>query len=89
MGLVSFARGLASELAEHNIRVKVVSPGRIDTSRDLAWYPQGGMADTSDIPLGRLGKVDDIAAACLFLVTDDCGFIAGQTLHINGGAAFY
>ncbi len=89
MGLIGFARGLASEFAPHNIRVNVVSPGRIDTTRDMSWYPQGGMSKTSDIPLGCLGTVGDLAAACLFLVADDCGFITGQTLHVNGGAAFY
>ncbi len=89
MGLIGFARGLASEFAPQNIRVNVVSPGRIDTSRDLSWYPQGGMSDTSDIPLQRLGTSEEIAAACLFLVTDDCGFITGQTLHVNGGVSLY
>ena len=73
----------------HNVRVNVVSPGRIDTSRDLAWYPGQNMADTSEIPLGRLGHVDDIAAACVFLATDDCGFITGQTIHVNGGTAYF
>ncbi len=85
MGIV----GLASEFAPHNIRVNVVSPGRIDTSRDLAWYPGQDMADSSEIPLGRLGSVDDIAGACVFLATDDCGFITGQTIHVNGGAAYF
>ena len=89
MGLIGFARGLATEFAPQNIRVNVVSPGRIDTSRDLSWYPQGGMADTSNIPLQRLGTSEEIAAACLFLVTDDCGFITGQTLHVNGGVGLY
>jgi 3-oxoacyl-[acyl-carrier protein] reductase len=89
MGLIGLARGLASEFAAHDIRVNVVCPGRIDTSRDLSWYPQGRMADPSGIPLGRLGTVDDLAAACVFLVTDDCGFITGQTLHVNGGAGFF
>jgi len=89
MGIIGLARGLASEFAPNNIRVNVISPGRIDTSRDLTWYPQGGMRDTADIPVGRLGSVEDIASACLFLVTDDCGFMTGQTLHINGGTAFF
>ena len=89
MGVVGLARGLASEFAPDNIRVNVVSPGRIDTTRDLEWYPQQNMADTSEIPLGRLGAVDDIAAACVFLVTDDCGFITGQTIHVNGGTAYF
>ena len=89
MGVVGLARGLASEFAPDNIRVNVVSPGRIDTTRDLAWYPRQNMADTSEIPLGRLGAVDDVAAACVFLVTDDCGFITGQTIHVNGGTAYF
>ncbi len=89
MGVVGLARGLASEFAPDNIRVNVVSPGRIDTTRDLSWYPRQNMADTSEIPLGRLGAVDDIAAACVFLATDDCGFITGQTIHVNGGAAYF
>ncbi|MEK7777435.1 MAG: 3-oxoacyl-ACP reductase family protein [Chloroflexota bacterium] len=89
MGLVGMARSLATEFAPHNIRVNVVSPGSIDTSRDLSWYPGRNMADTSRIPLGRQGTVDEIAAACLFLVSDECGFITGQTLHVNGGMAFF
>ncbi|MBO20281.1 MAG: short-chain dehydrogenase [Chloroflexi bacterium] len=89
MGIIGLARGLASEFAPKNIRVNVISPGRIDTSRDLSWYPQGGMRDTADIPIGRLGHVDDIASAAVFLVTDDCGFMTGQTLHINGGTDFF
>ena len=89
MGVIGLARGLASEFAPKNIRVNVISPGRIDTSRDMAWYPQGGMTDTSDIPVGRLGSVDDIAAATMFLINDDCGFMSGQTLHVNGGTEYF
>jgi NAD(P)-dependent dehydrogenase (short-subunit alcohol dehydrogenase family) len=89
MGVIGLARGLASEFAPKNIRVNVISPGRIDTTRDLSWYPQGGMRDTADIPVGRLGSVDDIASAALFLITDECGFMTGQTLHINGGTDFF
>jgi len=89
MGVIGLARGLASEFAPKNIRVNVISPGRIDTSRDMAWYPQGGVTDTSDIPVGRLGSVDDIAAATMFLINDDCGFMSGQTLHVNGGTEYF
>ena len=89
MGLVGFARGLASEFASSNIRVNVVSPGSIDTSRaNPEWYA-GTPPNTDGIPLGRQGMVDEIAATCLFLVSDDSGFITGQTLHANGGASFY
>ena len=71
MGLVGFARGLASEFAPHNIRVNVVSPGSIDTMRaNPEWY-QGRTPNAAGIPLGRQGHVDEIAATCLFLVSDD------------------
>ena len=67
----------------------VVSPGSIDTRRDNPEWYQGRPPSASGIPLGRQGHVDEIAAACLFLVSDDGGFITGQTLHVNGGAAYY
>jgi 3-oxoacyl-[acyl-carrier protein] reductase len=89
MGLVGFARGLASEFAPHNIRVNVVSPGSIDTLRaNPEWY-QGRPPSAAGIPLGRQGTVAEIAAACLFLVSDDGGFITGQTIHVNGGTGYY
>ncbi|MBV9583822.1 MAG: SDR family oxidoreductase, partial [Alphaproteobacteria bacterium] len=89
MGLIGMARGLASEFAPHNIRVNVVSPGSIDTRRDNPEWYSGRPPDAGGIPLGRQGHVDEIAATCLFLVTEDGGFITGQTIHVNGGAAYY
>jgi 3-oxoacyl-[acyl-carrier protein] reductase len=89
MGLVGFARALASEFAEHNIRVNVVSPGSIDTRRDNPEWYQGHAPNAAGIPLGRQGKPDEIAATCLFLVSDDGGFITGQTIHVNGGAGYH
>lgn len=89
MGLVGLARGLASEFAPHNIRVNVVSPGSIDTIRaNPEWY-QGRTPNAAGIPLGRQGTVDEIAATCLFLSSDEGGFITGQTIHVNGGSAYY
>ena len=89
MGLVGLARSLAIEFAPHNIRVNVVCPGSIDTTRaNPQWY-QGRPPSATGIPLGRQGTVDEIAATCLFLVSDDGGFITGQTIHVNGGVAFY
>jgi 3-oxoacyl-[acyl-carrier protein] reductase len=89
MGLIGLARGLASEFAPHNIRVNIVSPGSIDTRRDNPEWYGGHAPDASGIPLGRQGHVDEIAATCLFLVSEDGGFITGQTIHVNGGAAYY
>jgi 3-oxoacyl-[acyl-carrier protein] reductase len=89
MALIGLARGLASEFAPHDIRVNVVSPGSIDTRRDNPEWYGGRPPDAAGIPLGRQGKVDEIAATCLFLVTEDGGFITGQTIHVNGGAGYY
>jgi 3-oxoacyl-[acyl-carrier protein] reductase len=89
MGLVGMARALASEFAPQNIRANVVSPGSIDTRRDNPEWYQGRVPSASGIPLGRQGHVDEIAGACLFLVSDDGGFITGQTIHVNGGAHYY
>lgn len=89
MGLVGLARSLASEFAAHNIRVNVVSPGSIDTARaNPEWY-QGRAPTAEGIPLQRQGTIEEIAATCLFLVSDDSGFITGQTIHANGGVAFH
>ncbi len=89
MGLVGFARGLASEFAGRNIRVNVVSPGSIDTQRaNPEWYGNR-QPSAAGIPLGRQGKVEEIAGTCLFLVGDDAGFITGQTIHVNGGTGYY
>jgi 3-oxoacyl-[acyl-carrier protein] reductase len=89
MGLVGLARSLASEFAPHNIRVNVVSPGSIDTSRaNPEWY-QGRAPSAQGIPLQRQGTSEEIAATCLFLVSDDSGFITGQTIHANGGVAYH
>jgi 3-oxoacyl-[acyl-carrier protein] reductase len=89
MGLIGVARGLASEFAAHNIRVNVVSPGSINTSRDHPEWYQGHVPNAAGIPLGRQGSVDEIAATCLFLISEDSSFITGQTIHVNGGAHYY
>ena len=89
MGLIGMARSLAAEYAGQNIRANVVSPGSIDTRRDNPEWYHGRVPNAAGIPLGRQGHVDEIAAICLFLVSDDSGFITGQTIHVNGGAAYY
>jgi 3-oxoacyl-[acyl-carrier protein] reductase len=89
MGLIGMARSLAAEYAGQNIRANVVSPGSIDTRRDNPEWYHGRAPNAAGIPLGRQGTVDEIAATCLFLVSDDSGFITGQTIHVNGGVGFY
>ena len=90
MGLVGMCRSLATEFAPKNIRVNVVSPGSIDTSREHPeWYPNAGPPDASHIPMQRQGKVDEIASTVMFLISDEGGFITGQSIHANGGTAFF
>src|ERR1051325_3464288 len=89
MGLIGMARGLATEFAPHNIRVNVVSPGSIDTRRDNPEWYGGPVPNAAGIPRGLQGHVHEIAATCLYLVSEDGGFITGQTIHVNGGAAYY
>ena len=90
MGLVGMCRRLASEFAPKNIRVNVVSPGSIDTSREHPeWYPDARPPDASHIPMQRQGKVDEIASTVMFLISDEGGFITGQSIHANGGTAFF
>ena len=90
MGLVGMCRSLATEFAPKNIRVNVVSPGSIDTSREPPeWYPDARPPDASHIPMQRQGKVDEIASTVMFLISDEGGFITGQSIHANGGTAFF
>jgi NAD(P)-dependent dehydrogenase (short-subunit alcohol dehydrogenase family) len=88
-GLVGLSRSLAAEFAANNIRVNIVSPGSIDTRRDHPEWYGGHPPSTAGIPMGRQGTPDEIASTCLFLVSDEGGFITGQTIHVNGGAAFH
>jgi 3-oxoacyl-[acyl-carrier protein] reductase len=90
MGLTGLARGLATEYAEKNITFNIISPGRMDTTRDASFYADpASMQRVDDIPMGRLGEPDEIANACVFLSSDEAAYITGQTLHVNGGRGYY
>jgi len=90
MGLMGLARGLASEFAEHNITFNIISPGRIDTVRNAAFYADpSSMQKVDDIPMKRLGAPNEIAKTCAFLCSEPAGYITGQTMHINGGRGYY
>ena len=82
-GVVGMTRVLAKELAKHGIRVNCISPGPIQT--DLAATPHIRKTRTDDVPLGRHGRPEEIAAMVRFLCGPDAAFITGQTLHVNGG----
>lgn len=84
-GLAGFTKSLAQEVGSRGITVNCVAPGFIDTdmTRDLPEEHRNKLLQ--HIPLGRLGQVDDIAAAVAFLASARAGYVTGETLHVNGG----
>lgn len=84
-GLIGFAKALAREVASRNITVNVIAPGMIDTDMTRALQEKAQIDWSADIPLGRLGTVDDVAAAACFLASDEAAYITGHVLAVNGG----
>lgn len=84
-GIMGFTKSLAREVGSRNITVNCVAPGFIDTDMTRALPDAQRQALLGHIPLGRLGSVDDIANAVLFLACPTADYISGTTLHVNGG----
>jgi 2-hydroxycyclohexanecarboxyl-CoA dehydrogenase len=89
-GVIALTKSLAREFAPYQITVNNIPPSAIETpmtrqSRDAGFLPTAETMAQA-IPLGRLGTGDDIAAACVFLCSDEAGFITGQVLGVNGGS---
>jgi 3-oxoacyl-[acyl-carrier protein] reductase len=84
-GLIGFAKALAREVASRNITVNVIAPGMIDTDMTRAVGQKPHADWQTQIPLGRLGTVDDVAAAVCFLASDEAAYITGHVLAVNGG----
>ncbi len=84
-GVLGFTKALAMETAKYGITVNAVAPGYVDTEMVRAVPPAVLEKIIAKIPVGRLGKTEDIARAVLFLVDDDASFITGSTLSVNGG----
>ncbi|MBF0372477.1 MAG: acetoacetyl-CoA reductase [Alphaproteobacteria bacterium] len=88
-GIHGFTKALAQEGAAKNITVNAIAPGYVDTDMVRA-VPHNVLEKIiSRIPMGRLGRADDIARGVLFLIADDADFITGSTLSINGGQHMY
>jgi len=84
-GIVGFSKALAREVASRGITVNVVAPGFIDTDMTRALPEEHRETLLRQIPLNRLGRVEDIAATVAFLASSGAAYITGETLHVNGG----
>jgi len=84
-GLIGFSKSLARELGSRNITVNVVAPGYIETAMTEKLPAAAREGLTAAIALQRLGTVDDVASAVLFLASEEAGYITGHTLNVSGG----
>jgi len=85
-GAISLTKSLAKELGRNNVTVNMVALGLVETSHsDKAWLDQHMDKIVRNYPLGRIGKVDDVAPAVAFLASDGAGWITGQIMSISGG----
>lgn len=86
-GIVSMTRQMALELAPHRIRVNAIAPGLTDTAQPRYGSSEDEIAAMGAAnPLGRIAQPEDIAAAALYLASEQAGFVTGQCLHVNGGS---
>jgi 3-oxoacyl-[acyl-carrier protein] reductase len=84
-GVLGFTKSLAREVGSRNITVNCVAPGFIETDMTRALAGDQVKRLVENVPLGRLGRVDDVAQAVLFLCGPAAGYITGASLHVNGG----
>jgi 3-oxoacyl-[acyl-carrier protein] reductase len=84
-GVIGFTKSIAREVASRSITVNAVAPGFIDTEMTAAMTEKAKEAVTSSIPLGRVGKPEDVAGAALFLLSDAAAYVTGQVLGVDGG----
>ena len=84
-GLVGFTKSLARELASRNITANVVAPGFVETAMTDVLPEATKKAMFEGIPLGRLGRPEDIACAVVYLASEEAGYVTGQVLNVSGG----
>ena len=88
-GMIGFSKALAQEVATRGITVNVIAPGMIRTDMTDKLSEDQSARLISNIPLGRLGNPDEIAASVIYLASDEASYVTGVTLHVNGGMAMY
>lgn len=84
-GVIGLTKSLALELAPHKITVNAVAPGAIETDILSSDTPDERQRRLKQIPLGRIGTPQDVAAVVSFLASESAGYVTGQTIHVNGG----
>ncbi|ONG58976.1 hypothetical protein BKE38_00605 [Pseudoroseomonas deserti] len=86
-GLIGLTRSMALALAPHNIRVNAIAPGLTDTAQPRFGNDEAELADMARaLPLGRMGRPEEIAAMAVYLASAAAGWVTGQVYHINGGS---
>jgi 3-oxoacyl-[acyl-carrier protein] reductase len=88
-GMIGFSKALAQEVATRGITVNCVAPGMIASPMTDALNEQQRAQILATIPQGRLGTAAEVAAACVYLASDEAAYVTGQTLHVNGGMAMF
>ncbi len=86
-GMIGFSKALAQEVASRGITVNCIAPGFIESPMTDELNEAQKTQILSTIPTGRLGTGDEIAAACVYLASQEAAYVTGQTLHVNGGMA--
>jgi 3-oxoacyl-[acyl-carrier protein] reductase len=86
-GLIGMSKALAGEVASRGITINCIAPGFIESPMTDALNEKQKEGILGNVPAGRLGKGTDIAAAAVFLASDEAGYVTGATLHVNGGMA--
>jgi len=86
-GLIGFTKSLAAEMAARNITANCIAPGFVDTAMTQVLAEKQREMILTHVPLGRLGAPAEVAAAVVFLASEEAGYITGHTLHVNGGLA--
>ncbi|HEX4118228.1 MAG TPA: 3-oxoacyl-[acyl-carrier-protein] reductase [Rhizomicrobium sp.] len=86
-GLIGMTKSLAAEVASRNVTVNAVAPGFIRTAMTDVLTDQQKEAIATRIPLARMGKAEEIAAAVVYLASEEAAYVTGETIHINGGMA--
>jgi 3-oxoacyl-[acyl-carrier protein] reductase len=84
-GLIGFTKSVARELASRNVTANVVAPGFVETAMTEVLPEATKQAMFDDIPLGRFGRAEEIAAAVVYLASEEAGYVTGQVLNVSGG----